>query len=122
VIEVLLQAERLLTMGQLDQAEQLYRKASEADPQNAIAVVGLARVALERGDDRRALELGTRALEVDPQNAAAQRMVRRLGEVLETRGQPVGAAAAASPDPATSATPAAPGSGRAPLWRRLLGR
>jgi tetratricopeptide (TPR) repeat protein len=87
VIEVLLQAERALTMGLLDQAERLYRQAADADPRNSIAIVGLARVALERADDARALQLAWRALAVDPENVAAGRLASRLEEVLVTRGE-----------------------------------
>lgn len=86
MIELLLQAERALTVGMLDQAERLYRQAVEADPRNAIAVVGLARVALERGEDAVAYALARQALEIDPENAAADRLAARLAEVLAHRG------------------------------------
>lgn len=89
MMELLLQAERTLAMGRLDDAERLYRKALEADPRNAIAVVGLARLAIERGDDHEAYRLAGRALELDPENAAAVRLAMRLHEVLRTRGEPV---------------------------------
>jgi tetratricopeptide (TPR) repeat protein len=88
VIEALLQAERLLVHGMVDQAERIYQGALDQDPNNSIAVVGLARVALERGDDRLAYEQAKRALEIDPQNAAALRLEARLGEVLERRDPP----------------------------------
>ncbi len=87
MIEVLLQAERALSLGLVDQAERLYRQAAAADPRNSIAVVGLARVALERADDARALQLAWRALAIDPDNAAAQRLAARMEEVLATRGE-----------------------------------
>jgi tetratricopeptide (TPR) repeat protein len=89
VIELLLQAERSLSIGMLDQAEALYRRATEQDPRNAIAVVGLARVALERGDERGAYETAVQALTIDPENAAAVRLETRLAEVFATRGQPI---------------------------------
>ena len=54
---------------------------------NAIAVVGLARVALERDDDELAYRHAKRALEIDPENAAAIRLEARLGEVLRGRGE-----------------------------------
>ena len=89
MIEILLQAERQLTMGLVDQAERLYWQAIEADPRNAIAVVGLARVAIERADDRTAYAFAVQALGIDPENAAALRLEARLAEVLAARGQPV---------------------------------
>jgi outer membrane biosynthesis protein TonB len=60
-----------------------------ADPRNSIAVVGLARVALDRGDEPGALDLARQALSIDPENAAAQRMVTRLGEATRERGEVV---------------------------------
>jgi len=110
MIELLLQAERALSIGLLDRAEALYRQVAAADPRNSIAVVGLSRVALDRGDEVGALELARRALTIDPENVAAQRMIARLEEVLEYRGQtvePVVAAPVAvdsepEPEPATA--------------------
>jgi tetratricopeptide (TPR) repeat protein len=87
MIELLLQAERALSVGLLDRAETLYRQVEASDPQNSIAVVGLARVTLERGDEAGALTLARRALAIDPENAAAQRMVQRLEEVIGYRGE-----------------------------------
>jgi tetratricopeptide (TPR) repeat protein len=89
VIEPLLEAERMMALGLPDQAERLYRSVAEADPRNSIAVVGLARVAIERGNDLEALRIGRRALRIDPDNPAAQRLVARLEEVLTVRGVPL---------------------------------
>lgn len=89
MIEILLQAERELTMDRLDQAERLYWQAIEADPRNAIAVVGLARVAIERGDDRTAYAFAVQALGIDPDDAVALRLEARLAEVMAARGEPV---------------------------------
>jgi tetratricopeptide (TPR) repeat protein len=99
MIERLLEAERALSVGLLDQAERLYQQAWETDPHNSIAVVGLARVALERGDEPAAQALARRALEIDPDNQAARRMVDRLVEVQTTRAGP-----AAAVEPPTEAT------------------
>ncbi len=131
MIELLLEAERALSFGRVDRAEQLYRQVADADPHNSIAVVGLARVALERGDDLAAYLEARRALAIDPENDAARRLVTRLEEVLATRGEPVAnplpsaetpaempepPAAADAPPPAAS-EPSPPPVGRSPLDR-----
>ena len=85
MIEILLQAERALSVGLLDRAETLYKQVAKADPQNSIAIVGLARVTLDRGDDVGALKLARKAAAIDPENPAAQNMVARLEEILEYR-------------------------------------
>ena len=108
MIEIILEAERALTTGQLDQAERLYRQAAEADPRNSIAVVGLARVALDRGDERGAYTLARKALEIDPENAAGQRLAERLEEVIRFRGEEppaVAGAPPAAPPPSEGAAP-----------------
>jgi uncharacterized protein HemY len=87
MIEILLQAERELTVGRIDEAERLFGQAASADPQNSIAMVGLARVAAERGDDAGAYEFVRRALEIDPDNPLAGRMAERLAEVMRYRGE-----------------------------------
>ncbi len=89
MIELLLEAERALSFGRVERAQQLYRQVAEADPKNSIAVVGLARVALERADDLGAYLLARRALLIDPENEAARRLAQRLEEVLRTRGDVV---------------------------------
>jgi len=127
MIELMLQAERALTAGMVDQAERLYRQAIEHDPRNSIAIVGLARVALERDDDRGAYQLAQRALEVDPENAAAQRLATRMAEVLRYRGEsePGGAQAAATSSSTRSTAARSvhrPAPKRPGLVRRLLGR
>jgi tetratricopeptide (TPR) repeat protein len=104
VIEALLQAERLLVHGMVDQAEQIYQRAIDQDPQNAIAVVGLARVALERGQERLAYERAREALAIDPQNVAAQRLEARLAEVFAERDRP------AQPPPEQPGGPGSPDS------------
>lgn len=118
MIELMLQAERALTMGLVDQAERCYRQAVEVDPRNSIAVVGLARVALERGDEAEALRLARSALGIDPGNVAAGRLEERLEEILAHRGaagalpadgtaQHRGASTGAGPTTASPTVPAA---------------
>jgi tetratricopeptide (TPR) repeat protein len=123
VIELLLEAERSLSSGRIDRAEELYRQVADADPHNSIAVVGLARVALERADDLGSYRLARRALEIDPENEAALRLARRLEEVLATRGEPVSdplppslapSTDAPSPPPVTPSPPRSQPAGPAP--------
>jgi len=124
MIELLLQAERAMSVGSVDRAETLYEQVAAADPQNSIAVVGLARVALERGDETGALVLARRALAIDPENAAASRIVERLEEVLRQRGEGAGSAVAPSPVATRPviATPAVTTPTPTPRRRSLLDR
>jgi hypothetical protein len=131
VIELLLEAERALSFGRVDRAEQLYRQVADADPHNSIAVVGLARVALEHADDAGAYRLARQALTIDPENEAARRLSIRLEEVMATRGEPVpdamppamgpGPTPAKGQDPATPPSTATgrPANGRSRLDRLL---
>ena len=107
MIELLLEAERALSFGRVDRAEELYRQVAASDPRNSIAVVGLARVALERTDDLGAYLLARRALVIDPENDAARRLAVRLEEVLATRGEPVADPMPAPPPPPPTAAPTA---------------
>lgn len=128
MIELLLEAERALSFGRVDRAEQLYRQVADADPRNSIAVVGLARVALERADDVGALVMARRALTIDPENEAARRMAERMEEVLQTRGEAL--PEAGDPSPVSPDLPASPhvdqptpGRGGLSRWfRRIPGR
>jgi tetratricopeptide (TPR) repeat protein len=77
VIELLLEAGRARAAGDLELAEAIYRRVADADPRNAIAVVGLADMAFERGDLLTARALADRALEIDPDEVAARRLLTR---------------------------------------------
>jgi thioredoxin-like negative regulator of GroEL len=124
MIEVLLEAERALTHGLIDQAERLYRQVAQNDPKSSIAVMGLARVALERGDDRAAYLHGHAALVIDPDNPAAQHLVMRLTEVMAGRGETPPTVEAPLPSgtgPAPEETPPKR-TGSTGLIGRLLGR
>jgi tetratricopeptide (TPR) repeat protein len=121
VIEQLLRAENALALGLLDQAELIYAQTLAHDPANAIALVGLSRVALERGDDRASLGFARRARALDPENAQAGRMVDRLEEVMRERGDAIppneSVPAESVPPDSSSTTPKRRG-----LLRRLTGR
>ena len=110
MIELLLEAERMLSIGEPDRADQLYRQVADADPHNSIAVVGLGRVALERGDDLGAYRLARRALTIDPENEAARRLAMRIEDRLATRGEPLvdplARPGAPSPEPPSPEAPA----------------
>ena len=87
--DLLLEGERLLLFGLTDRAEAAFQRARSGDRPAAAALVGLSRVALERGDDAGAYRLAVEALAVDPDDEAALRMEARLSEVLAVRGEPV---------------------------------
>ncbi len=80
MFELLLQADKAVAEGLLDQAERTYWQLIELDPTNAIAVAGLARVSLGRGDEQMARTLAYRALAIDPENSSARRVVEGLGD------------------------------------------
>jgi tetratricopeptide (TPR) repeat protein len=129
VIELMLEAERALAVPLLDQAERLYRQVLASDPNNAIAIVGLARVALERGDDRTTYVEARRALALDPENPAAAHLSMRMAEILEGRGETLPPIEAPNSDTeiggsaSSAATPsAAPAAPPEPDRRGLVGR
>jgi Tetratricopeptide repeat len=139
MIETLIEAERALTHGRVDEAERLYRQVAGNDPKSSIAVMGLARVALERGDDRTAYVHGRAALAIDPDNPAAQHLVMRLAEVMAGRGEtppsvdatpgaetpraetPPDALPAGAPPPRLAAEPAGSAPVRRPAKKRSTG-
>jgi tetratricopeptide (TPR) repeat protein len=83
MIERLLAAEAALDRGDVDLAHGLYTQVAGADPRNAIAVVGLARVAQRRAQPREARDLAQRALAIDHDEAAAWRLLGELADELE---------------------------------------
>ena len=106
MIERLLAAERALDAGQLEVAERLYSQVEAADPRNAIAMTGRAKVAHARGDLDGARRHVTRALETDPDDQAARMLVTELGERAAAR--PAAAPAMEPPVPAAEPGPSAP--------------
>jgi tetratricopeptide (TPR) repeat protein len=75
MFELLLQADKAIAGGFLDQAEKTYWQLIELDPTNAIAVAGLARISMERGDERMAKNFAERALGIDPDSILARRLL-----------------------------------------------
>lgn len=137
MIERLLAAEDALRRDELELAERLFRQVADADARNAIALVGLARIALARGDRTAARALLVRALEIDPEEAAARRLVIGLDapapapeaapEAASTPGatpDPAAAPEHADPEPAmpTLENPAAAGGEPPPRRPSLLDR
>jgi tetratricopeptide (TPR) repeat protein len=84
MIERLLAAERALAADQVEVADRMFGQVAAADPRNAIAVVGLARVAQRRGDLAVAAALAQRALEIDADDAVARTLVDDFAAVAST--------------------------------------
>ena len=108
MIERLLAAEKALDQGMVDTAGRLYAQVAQADPRNAIALVGLAKVALreDRIDDAR--ELAEQALAIDPDEAAAQRLLREVCAEVRPAPEPQPAPAPRpEPEPRAEAEPRA---------------
>jgi Tfp pilus assembly protein PilF len=116
MIERLLAAEGALGRDELDHAQRLFGQVAEADPRNAIAIVGLARVLSRRGDTDAARELLTHALDIDPEEAAAQRL---LAELYTAEGNAVVPEVSPKPRAAVTEGPASAG---AAAPRSLLDR
>src|SRR6266516_3896937 len=87
MIELMLEAERAMGIGLIDNAERLYRQVVAIDPKNSIAMTGLARVSLERGDQRGAYTLARQALAIDPDNPIASHLAMRMAEQMRNRGE-----------------------------------
>lgn len=112
MIERLLAAQRALDAGQLEVAERLYGQVEAADPRNAIAMTGRAKVARAQGDLEGARRHVARALETDPDDQAANALAVAL---RAARGE------APAPPPAAAPRPSIVASiGR--FLRRLTGR
>jgi hypothetical protein len=90
MFELLLQADKSLSEGLLDQAERTYWQLIELDPTNAIAMAGLAMISLERLDKRLARTFAERALGIDPDSIVARRVLQALN-----------AGSALAPEPST---------------------
>jgi tetratricopeptide (TPR) repeat protein len=57
--------------GNLDQAQQLYLRALNLDPNNSDALLGLAAIAQRRGEDKLAAHYYAQVMALDPRNAVA---------------------------------------------------
>jgi len=121
MIERLLAAEAALSRDELDHAQRLFGQVVEADPRNAMAVVGLAQVLARRGDTEAARQLLAHALEIDPDEAAARRLLAEL-EAVPAQA-PVAASAPAQPSGVAPAThPGAAAGPPAPSRSRVESR
>ena len=122
MIERLLAADRALDAGDIEAASRLFDQVAEADPRNAIAAVGRARIALRRGDPEAARRLATAALTIDPDEAAARRLLDELEAPAEA--EPTAGPAIAAPEVEPEASPAStsPRGGLLGWLGRLFGR
>jgi hypothetical protein len=125
MIERLLAADAALERDEQDVAQRLFSQVADADPRNAIAVVGLARVAARRGNPAAARELAERALAIDPQEAAAHRLLVEIDAAPVALAPDVPASEAPASVAAEAHAPAAPRPDVRPQrggWRAWLAR
>ena len=123
MIERLLAAEGALERDELDHAQRLFGQVVEADPRNAMAVVGLARVVARRGDTDAARELVAHALDIDPDEAAARRLLDELDRTTEPELESeLSRATATTPIAPAVVVEPAPGFGGLVGWLRRLFR
>ena len=115
MIERLLAADAALDRDDLEIAHRLFAQVADADPRNAIAVVGLARVAVRRLAPEEARALASRALDIDPDEAAAQRLLEELDAPTATPEPPPKPAPVVRPATAAAMPPRS-------RWRRWLDR
>src|SRR5262249_13855734 len=111
-------AEVLFELGRLPEAEQQFNTALETDPQNARALLGLARIASERGDLQESL--------VRLQQAAASPYLQKavhiaLAQVYERKGDHGAPAAEMQTPQRLAADPPWPDLYRIELERRQVG-
>jgi len=66
------------SVNRYEKAESCYQKAIEIDPENPLVYVGLADIALVRGDRERAERYLDNALELDPECSAAYAQMAKL--------------------------------------------
>lgn len=80
-------AESYLAVGKCDAAEAMFRKAHEAQKDDCLLDIQLARVAARRGDDEQALQLVDRCLTKEP-SKADDATLQLLAELLEKKDGP----------------------------------
>ncbi len=68
----LMQAWEALQRGQLAEAEDLYRRVRESEPQSVDALLGLATIAAQHGNSDQAARHFSEALDLEPRNPTAQ--------------------------------------------------
>jgi Tfp pilus assembly protein PilF len=74
----LVQAYEALQDNRIAEAQRLYAQVAQEEPRNVDAILGLAAIALARGDTGQAGRLYSRALEIEPRNALAQAGIMSL--------------------------------------------